>query len=176
MEDESCTEENGPELQPVFEVEERSCLSDHAPKDIYEPITFLKSNPDILLQDIMLVDFGGSTMADTSPSSKQIAINLSYTAPEIQFEKIRIKESDMWALACCLTELRSGKQLFRGNLFGGGITQTMVETLGPLPRHWHEQLPRWELFQTPRELEACGLDNEQRRNVALRTKIERIVK
>ena len=110
---------------------------DHAPKYAYEPINYAAIGLDIIQPRITIVDLGESVILDRNPqggSARGIGMNLSYGAPELHFGGGVSTASDVWALACCLFEIRSGEVLFNQS-FGGfnRVVEGMTDAIGPVP-------------------------------------------
>ncbi len=119
----------------------RDPLDEHSPQFIYGPIDTTKINADLLSQHATIIDFGEAVALDEEVASKPLGFNLNYAAPEFQFGRRKSKASDVWALACCLFELRTGNQLFPDGISGFfGVMCAMTETIGPLPTPWLEEL------------------------------------
>ena len=109
----------------------------HAPWKIYWPIDFL-TKPECLLPDINIVDLGEAVVLGDDPISDP-GFNAPYAAPELLFDKEKSYESDVWSLACCWYEMRSGKQLFPRDFLGQedlGVIRRMRYACGPLPKVW----------------------------------------
>ncbi|KAK9236476.1 kinase-like domain-containing protein [Lipomyces kononenkoae] len=66
-----------------------------------------------------------------------VAITVSYFAPEVFFEQKASNLSDIWALGCTIFEICAGFQLFE-SLFDDpdDVMRQMVQTLGKLPEPW----------------------------------------
>jgi serine/threonine-protein kinase SRPK3 len=113
---------------------------EHKPEYFYGPIERGRVKADLLLQEITLIDMGEAVLLDVAAEPKNFGYNLCYAAPEFHFGGQRSKASDIWALACGVFEIRSGRQLF-AECFSGlfGMMIRMTETIGPLPRDWLEQ-------------------------------------
>lgn len=107
-----------------------------APRYLVESNSLI--DPRFLTEDIMLVDFGQSFSfpCDDRPR-EDIGIPFSCCAPEILFDSIMDKYSEIWALGCVIYEIRAGQQLF-STWFGGRdeTLRQMVQTLGKLPDQW----------------------------------------
>ncbi|KAK9321552.1 kinase-like domain-containing protein [Lipomyces orientalis] len=82
---------------------------------------------------IVLIDFSHSFMLQ-SPPPEDIAMTMSYCAPEVYFEGQASVWSDIWALGCTIFEIRAGRQLFESFLGGSfEVIRQIVRTLGKLP-------------------------------------------
>ncbi|KAK9319816.1 kinase-like domain-containing protein [Lipomyces orientalis] len=87
-------------------------------------------------EKVLLVDFGQSFFLKTS-SPNNVAITVSYFAPEVFFEEKASVWSDIWALGCTIFEIRAGFQLFESFFDDSDdVIRQIVETLGKLPEPW----------------------------------------
>ena len=119
----------------------RDPSDEHTPQFVYGPIDTTKLNADFLSQNVTIIDFGEAVALDEPAEAKEFGFNLNYAAPEFHFGGRKTKASDIWALACCLFELRTGTQLFSDGMSGFfGVICSMTETIGPLPSPWLEDL------------------------------------
>jgi serine/threonine-protein kinase SRPK3 len=77
-----------------------------------------------LEESIVIIDFGEAFFLE-SPPIDGLGTPMSYR--------------DLWALACCIFELRAKQQLFEA-LFGtpDEVLHQIVQTLGKLPATWWE--------------------------------------
>jgi len=113
-----------------------SAPGESAPRYLVQPCSLL--NPQILSEDILLVDFGCAFPSDSPPSNPDdICLTISYSAPEVIFDSKMSVYSDIWALGCVLFEIRSGGQLF-GDWIGtkDDVLRQMVQAFGKLPEPW----------------------------------------
>jgi len=95
------------------------------------------SSPSLLQEDVLLIDFGQSFLADSPPPNYQPATPFHYWPPETFFESKISFASDVWALACTIFEIRAGFELFDPFLAGDTlILRQIVETLGRFPDPW----------------------------------------
>ena len=125
----------------------KRCLA-NAPFQQYSPIDFLSPDLTCLGEDICVVGFGEAMQikASDKPSDEATSspgINAPYAAPELLFDKEKSFEGDVWSLACCWYELRSGKQLFPRDSMDHttlGVVQRMEYACGPLPKAWEEAM------------------------------------
>ncbi|GAB7342295.1 hypothetical protein MBLNU457_g0528t1 [Dothideomycetes sp. NU457] len=122
--------------------EDLFCLtdSDHpnsAPQYVVACAQLTKVDQSLLNGDITIIDFGEAFKED-SPPADGVGTPAGYKAPELFFDEPPSKQSDIWALACTLFEIRAGSQLFAG-YFGteDEALENMVKTLGNLPEPWH---------------------------------------
>jgi serine/threonine-protein kinase SRPK3 len=93
-----------------------------APQFLYEPADIMRLLPRAT-GNIKLIDFGNAFFVHDSP--KNIGTPSCFRAPELLLEDKIGKESDVWALACTIFEIRAGSPLFTP--FMGG---TKMEALG----------------------------------------------
>jgi serine/threonine protein kinase len=123
----------------------------HNPKSRLEPgesapryiVETAKIPPaQFLRDDICLVDFGEAFQFDEPPKPENIGIPFMYRAPEAIFDFHYNRNSEIWALACVLFEVRAGNPLFT-SIMGGAdeIIQQMVQMKGKLPDRWWK---RWD--------------------------------
>lgn len=109
----------------------------HAPKFVYEGMRFHDLDLDLLKAEIVFVDLAdGSLMAD-SCEDQATGYSLGYTAPEtLWFDQVQDCSSDIWALACIIFELRSGRQLLSESYGSEAAKYEIIDTIGPLPDSW----------------------------------------
>lgn len=122
-------------------------------------------SPSLLSGDITVIDFGTAfflshrdpPLSSSSPSALPtdedkkkeednipiaVGIPAAYAAPEVMFDNVASKASDVWALACTIFHMRAGFDIFES--YFGGYDEAlghMVCTLGKLPYSWWR---RWE--------------------------------
>lgn len=100
------------------------------------------ATPNILQEDIFLVDFGMSFPADRKPADYEPATQVLFVTPEAYFDGDVSFASDVWALACVIFQIRAGVSPF--DAWFDTINPTlkeMVWTLGRLPDPWWDS---WE--------------------------------
>ena len=111
-------------------------LSDHFPKYVVQPLSFVDCSFSYLRESIRIIDFGISFHVDNPPTF--LGTPPSFLAPEAWFEKAAGKSTDLWALGCTLYTIRSGMILVQ--LCWGGTPIEAIseisEFLGPLPDRW----------------------------------------
>ena len=108
------------------------------PLKVVAPIDVsLFSSPSLLQEDVLLVDFGQSFLADSPSPNYEPATPLHYLSPEAFFDSKIGLASDVWALACLIFEIRAGWQLF-DSFFNSDalVLKRMVETMGRFPDPW----------------------------------------
>jgi serine/threonine-protein kinase SRPK3 len=93
-----------------------------APRFLYEPVDIMRLLPRAT-GNMKLIDFGNAFFVNYPP--KNIGTPNCFRAPELLLEDQIGKESDVWALACTIFEIRAGNPLFTP--FMGG---TKMEALG----------------------------------------------
>ena len=97
---------------------------------------------------ISIIDFG---QAFRLSEGGEAGTPYAYCSPELLFGRKSTALSDVWALGCCIFEIRGSEQLFES--FGGGgnpngITRQVVQMFGKLPEPlWTEwDVERRQLF------------------------------
>lgn len=107
------------------------------------PIQNSRISDATLLQDKIIVnDFGQSYVVAYPPLSYKPGTALNYQSPEARFGGRVGFETDVWALACAIFEIRAGFALFEPILGSDvDILRQTVETLGRLPDPW------WSAFE-----------------------------
>ena len=143
-------------------------ISDHFPKYVVQPLSFVDCSFAYLRDSIRIIDFGISFHVETPPGS--LGTPPSFVAPETWFEMAAGKSTDLWALGCTLYTLRSGMILVQ--LCWGGtpieVISEICEFLGPLPERWDglwfdecgRPKPR-EAFDDHEELGPWNIEAEQ---------------
>ncbi|KAF2489397.1 kinase-like protein [Lophium mytilinum] len=113
-----------------------------APKYVVAPIAWDRNVDRKYFKDqIAVVDFGESF--ETSNPPKELGTPTAYCAPELLIGSIVSQASDLWALACTLSEIRTTRRLFR-DWEGDGEDPKwqMVVLLGKFPEPW------WSSWET----------------------------
>ncbi|KAI0530352.1 kinase-like domain-containing protein [Xylaria digitata] len=93
----------------------------------------------LLLEEIMVVDFGESFFANDLRNTT--GIPTPYAAPEVIFHKEIGIGVDLWSLACTIYEIRTGDKLFGGSFYGSRVNRVVYEMeiiLGPLAKPYRE--------------------------------------
>ncbi|RYP49471.1 hypothetical protein DL768_004830 [Monosporascus sp. mg162] len=88
----------------------------------------------LLTPEVAIIDFGESFHAQSSRGSW--GIPFTYAAPEILFPKTVEAtgfDSDVWALACTMFEIKTGKSLFHAGSSLRSLVRDFELLLGPLP-------------------------------------------
>jgi serine/threonine-protein kinase SRPK3 len=119
-----------PIREPVVSYSDKP-LGPSAPKYLYEPVDIMRLLPRAT-SNIKLIDFGNSFFVDDPPNT--IGTPASFRAPELLLENKFGKESDVWALACTIFEIRAGSPLFPA--FMGGTAEALWQiehALGNVP-------------------------------------------
>ncbi|KAK9363900.1 kinase-like domain-containing protein [Lipomyces starkeyi] len=107
-----------------------------APEYLVEPANLANLESKWFTDKIVLVDCSHSFMLQ-SPPQEDIAMTMSYCAPEVYFDGNASAWSDIWALGCTIFEIRAGRQLFESFLGGSfEVIRQIVRTLGKLPEPW----------------------------------------
>ncbi|KAL6865650.1 hypothetical protein ACO1O0_001745 [Amphichorda felina] len=85
--------------------------------------------------ELTLIDFGESFEIAHPP--EDLGIPAPYRAPELILDKTAGIGSDLWALACTLFELRTGRKLFAPfDDIDDDYLDAMVQAMGKLPEPW----------------------------------------
>ena len=122
---------------------DHSPLGIHVPAHLVAPIdNALLTNPNLLQEEIVVIDFGQSFCISRLPTDYEPATVPHYLSPEARFEGNIGAPSDIWALGCTIFEIRAGFPIFE-TFFGGDdeVLMQTVATLGKLP------LPWWNAFE-----------------------------
>lgn len=111
----------------------------HAPAFVYPPLDFTGELPVGLLRpEVKFIDFGASHLLGSKRGRPGFGYTMSYADPPcLYFGEEPTQESDKWALACILFELRSAVELFPQN--GDGVWSEIVARMGPIPKSWEEE-------------------------------------
>ncbi len=145
-----------PVKSTVMSVAKTSPSDASAPSYVVERASMLNLDPSLISHDILVVDFGQTFIS--SSAGVGVGTPAAYAAPEIIFDGIASKASDVWALACTLFHIRAGFDIFESFLGGPDeALQDMVRSLGPLPERWWKQWKDREVYfnedGTPRQLD-----------------------
>ncbi len=125
-------------------IEERVLYRDGAPvkepgvpTTVVCPTDYSALIPDHLEKFIYLVDLG-ETFHLTAPPAKGLGTPASYCAPECHFDLAASTQTDIWALACTIFEIRAGYQLFQAFMgeYEDEVAQQVVTALGKMPEPW----------------------------------------
>jgi serine/threonine-protein kinase SRPK3 len=116
------------------------------PNEVYEPISYAELPPEILAPHPVIIDFGETILINDNKegqTTSRTGFTWSYSAPELFFDHLKTKPCDIWSLACCIFEIRSGAVLFSSGFFANGasVIEEMINALGPLPEPWVCHLP-----------------------------------
>ena len=93
-------------------------LPPSAPRVLYAPINWCKVPLHYFVPHVKLIDFGNTFLSSDPPSDSDIGLNNSYAAPELLQGSLPTLASDVWALGCLISEVRSGMQLISQGYFG----------------------------------------------------------
>ncbi|CAI6326804.1 unnamed protein product [Periconia digitata] len=106
-----------------------------APEYVVRPLNLSTLPSEMLTNNICLIDFGESFPVDIPPSD--LGIPVSYSSPELLFEHDAAQSNDIWALACTIFEIITGRKLFP-DMFGDGedVILQWVQLLGRMPDRW----------------------------------------
>jgi len=101
------------------------------PATVIRPTDYTALIPDYLEKSVSLVDMGETFHLNTPPA-KGLSTPASYCAPECHFDLAASTQTDIWALACTIFEIRAGYQLFQ--VFMGEyeeeVAQQVITALG----------------------------------------------
>lgn len=113
------------------------------PKTVIRPTDYAALIPDYLEKSVYLVDLG-ETFHINTPPAKGLGTPASYCSPECHFDLAATTQTDIWALACTIFEIRAGYPLFQ--VFMGDyedeVAQQVVTALGKMPDRWWS---KWSL-------------------------------
>lgn len=126
-------------------------IGPEAPQYVVKPFKAAQlASPDLLREELLLIDFGQAFFADHKPPSYEPATQFYYLSPEFYFDKDVGFASDVWALGCLLFEIRAGRRLF-DSFFADPdlIFREIVLTLGKLPDRWWGTWEARERWFTP---------------------------
>jgi serine/threonine protein kinase len=112
-----------------------------APRYIVKTLDFLSSEKDIISNDISLIDFDQAFLA-SSPPENMLATPIEYLAPEVAVGRLASPASDVWALGCSITRLRSGEGLFSAYdiTSPADLMRAITRALGDMPASWEDTL------------------------------------
>ena len=106
-----------------------------APKYLVYPVAWNHVNIQHITDQPCLIDFGESFEAAQPP--EELGTPGPYRSPELILDNQAGFGSDIWALACTLFEIRTGRKLFSS--FDDDDTsylEAMTQVLGKLPEPW----------------------------------------
>ncbi|CBF87080.1 putative protein kinase [Aspergillus nidulans FGSC A4] len=114
----------------------------HPPRYILNPVSWRStSSTQVCCHQIRIADFGESFIAGNPPPHGS-GIPFQYAAPEVALDEKAGKESDIFALAATMYEIRFGNRLFRIQEDGvEAYVHFMVKYCGRLPEPWWS---RWK--------------------------------
>ncbi|KAI5795810.1 protein kinase [Geopyxis carbonaria] len=106
----------------------------HAPRYLVAPLDFAGAGREWLAPRVTVVDFG-TAFSLRAPPRDGVGVPLAYCAPEAAFAPACVgAAADLWALGCCVFEMRAGAALF--DMFFGTrdeVVRQVVQCLGRLP-------------------------------------------
>lgn len=113
--------------------------SEHVPRHIYDSMFWDLIDTSNLEPSIALTDLGEAMLQNNS-SLRTRGIKFGYQAPELFFGGARTAASDIWALACCLYEIRTSEPLFTSRTGSRDEVWASIRVaLGPFPEEWIEK-------------------------------------
>ncbi|KAL4748179.1 hypothetical protein BDW72DRAFT_215007 [Aspergillus terricola var. indicus] len=113
----------------------------HPPRYILNPVSWRSTtSTQVCCHQIRIADFGESFIAGNPPPHGS-GIPFQYAAPEVALDEKAGKESDIFALAATIYEIRFGNRLFRIQEDSvEAYVHFIVKYCGKLPEIWW---PRW---------------------------------
>jgi serine/threonine protein kinase len=107
------------------------------PPTVICPTDYTALIPDFLEKSVHLVDMGEAFHLN-SPPAKGLGTPASYCAPECHFDCAATTQTDIWALACTIFEIRAGYPLFETFLgeYEDEVASQVVTALGKMPEPW----------------------------------------
>ncbi|KAI0973383.1 kinase-like domain-containing protein [Xylaria arbuscula] len=117
---------------------------------IWEDIAENPSVKSLITGEVCITDFGESFEISNPPPA--LGIPQIYLPPEYVLDKTIGASCDVWALACTLFEIRTGRRLFDTFSYDQNVyLYSLVWILGKLPEPW---------WSTTWEARSCFLDDE----------------
>jgi serine/threonine-protein kinase SRPK3 len=112
--------------------------NDSAPERVILPMPLHSIDLQHISGDITIIDFGEAFTVENPP--QLLGTPASYAAPEVLLQTGQYSAAvDLWSLACCIFELRTGQKLFWALVHPiQDVLRRQVELFGPLPA------PLWE--------------------------------
>lgn len=130
-----------------------------APQYVVHPVDFTKLSADLITDQAFVIDFGESFSISEPP--EDLGTPQAYRSPELVLEKKVGIASDLWALACTLFEVRTGRKLF--DTFDDDPDDHLYATallLGKMPEPW------WNSWEARRD---CFEDEADSRGRVVKT-------
>ncbi|KAK4185256.1 hypothetical protein QBC35DRAFT_21160, partial [Podospora australis] len=120
---------------PILDADGKENTMPTAPRYLVYPVAWYSVDTKFPMGDSMFIDFG--ECFDISHPPKGVGTPGYYRSPEpILKNKFGIP-SDLWALACTLFEIRTGRKLFDSfDDSDDDYLETMCMALGRLPEPW----------------------------------------
>ncbi|APA07397.1 hypothetical protein SS1G_13027 [Sclerotinia sclerotiorum 1980 UF-70] len=114
---------------------------DNAPEKVILPMQLHSVDLQHISGDITIIDFGEAFTVEHPPQF--LGTPASYAAPEVLLQTGQYSAAvDLWSLACCIFELRTGQKLFWALVHPiQDVLRRQVELFGLLPR------PLWEKWE-----------------------------
>lgn len=118
-----------------------------APTQVVRPTDYTPLIPHLLEKSIHLVDMGEAFHIN-DPPAKGLGTPASYCAPECRFDLAASSQSDIWALACTIFEIRAGCPLFENFIgtYDDEVLPQIVTMLGKMPEPWWRKWERRDAF------------------------------
>jgi len=124
-----------PRLNPVLDANEKENTLPIAPRYLVYPIAWENVDVKFVLETAKLIDFGECFYISNPP--EDIGTPGYYRSPELLLDHKFGISSDIWALACTLFEIRTGRRLFESfDDEDDEYLDGMCMVLGRLPEPW----------------------------------------
>ena len=124
-----------PRCNPVLDADGKENTMPTAPRYLVYPVAWDSVNPKFLLKTPKIIDFG--ECFDISNPPEYVGTPGYYRSPELLLESKLGIPSDLWALACTLFEIRTGRKLFDSfDDSDDDYLEAMCLVLGRLPEPW----------------------------------------
>jgi serine/threonine-protein kinase SRPK3 len=138
----------GSPVTATLETESGGATGPEAPRYIVKSLDFLLSDTNIISDNIALIDFD-QCFPISSPPEKMLGTPVEFLAPEVALGLPASPASDVWALGCCIFQLRSGEGLFSNYevTSPGDLMRIIVQTIGNMPLEWQDTL--WDYDGQP---------------------------
>ena len=126
-----------PRAEPVETHSGKELFKHNAPSVVYPSIDWQQVDLQMLSFQVKLADLNECVGLETFHERQVSAVKIQYASPEHLFEinTTHSRASDIWALACCIFELRSNEKLFPEWTAQSART-SIQQTLGAMPQSW----------------------------------------
>lgn len=124
-----------PRCNPVLDANGKENTMPTAPRYLVYPVAWESVDTQFLLKTPKIIDFG--ECFDISNPPEDVGTPGCYRSPELLLENQLGIASDLWALACTLFEIRTGRKLFDSfHDDDDDYLEAMCLVLGRLPEPW----------------------------------------